>query len=97
VRVPLNIRPLPNLLVTAEARGLMNGDVHIGAESCARRPISLAAAFSRSIRAFVARSGGGLNLGDTESAGGRAPRRGGGGFGIVTLARTVSRAPDAFS
>lgn len=75
----------------------MNADVHIGAESCARRPISLAAAFSRSMRACVAESRGRVNLGDTESAGGRAPRRGGGGFGIVTLARTVSRAPDAFS
>jgi hypothetical protein len=75
----------------------MNGEVHMGAVSWARRPISRAVAFSRSILACVAESRRWVNLGETESARGRAPGRGAGGFGIVTDARMLSTAPDAFS
>ena len=55
---PLKTRPDPNALVMRDARGRRKDVVHIGGDSCARRPTSLARSFSDLMRATGLEKGG---------------------------------------
>jgi hypothetical protein len=72
-------------------RGRMNDAFHMGGDCCACLPISCARAFSRATLAAVAASSGRENVLSTE----RGAATGGGIFGNVTLAWSVSTFPDA--
>jgi hypothetical protein len=91
------MRPLPKRLVTTAERGRRNEVVHIGGESWALRPISLAVAFSLSILSCVSASSGRVKRGDTDNARRDDRRADGFGFGKVMEARALSTSPEARS